>query len=112
MSIYDIIVKKIKDIRIETDEEGPLTNVSTSSMLAGEIAIVSTLLLAVIMLRVVSKVLMIFAFILLLVLVVVAMPVMPKLKREQNDSLANMTFYVVVALGIIITLFYWGNLNV
>jgi energy-converting hydrogenase B subunit G len=40
------------------------------------------------------------------------MPIMPRLKREQNDSLASMSFYVIVSLSIIVTLFYWGNLNV
>ena len=38
--------------------------------------------------------------------------IMPKLMREQNDSFSNMIFYIVLALGIIVALFYWGNLNV
>jgi energy-converting hydrogenase B subunit G len=46
------------------------------------------------------------------VLVFVAMPIMPRLKREQNDSIASMSFYVIIALAIIVVLFYWGNLNV
>jgi len=40
------------------------------------------------------------------------MPIMPKLKREQNDSLNGMVFYMILALGIISVLFYWGSLNV
>jgi len=40
------------------------------------------------------------------------MPLMPRFKKEQNDSMASMMFYVMLALAIVITLFYWGNLNV
>jgi energy-converting hydrogenase B subunit G len=40
------------------------------------------------------------------------MPLMPRFKKEQNDSLAAMMFYVILALAIVIALFYWGNLNV
>ena len=55
---------------------------------------------------------MIGLVVLIFVLAIVAMPIMPRLKREQNDSLASMSFYVIIGLAIIVTLFYWGNLNV
>ncbi len=111
MNLYDLIVKKIKDIQGAGDES-PVTNISTSSMLTAEITLISSILVALIMLRMVSKVLMIVAVLVVLFAALTAMPLMPKFKREQNDSLASMMFYVVIALAIVITLFYWGNLNV
>ncbi|HOI39693.1 MAG TPA: energy-converting hydrogenase B subunit G, EhbG [Methanobacterium sp.] len=111
MNLYDLIVKKIKDIQAAGDES-PVTNISTSSMLTAEITLVSSILVALIMLRLVSKVLMIVAVLVVLFAALTAMPLMPKFKKEQNDSLASMMFYVVIALAIVITLFYWGNLNV
>ena len=111
MNLYDLIVKKIKDIQ-GVGDESPVTNISTSSMLTAEITLVSSILVALIMLRLVSKVLMIVAVLVVLFAALTAMPLMPKFKKEQNDSLASMMFYVVIALAIVITLFYWGNLNV
>jgi len=112
MNIYDIILKKIKDVRMETGDDKPVTNIAATSMLTAEITLISSILIAVVMLRLLNKTLMIALVVLVFVLVFLAMPIMPRLKREQNDSLASMSFYVIVALGIIVTLFYWGNLNV
>ena len=36
------------------------------------------------------------------------MPLAGKIKSEQSDSLEKMTFYVVVALGILVAVIYWG----
>ncbi len=112
MNIYDIILKKIKEVRMETGEEGPVTNISASSMLTAEITLISSLLIAAVMLRLLNKTLMMVTVVVLFFLLFMAMPIMPKLRREQNDSLASMSFYVIVALAIIVSLFYWGNLNV
>lgn len=112
MNIYDIMLKKIKDIRMETGDNKPVTNIAASSMLTAEITLISSILIAIVILRLLNKTLMIVLAVLVFVLIFMAMPIMPKLKREQNDSLTSMSFYVIVALGIIVTLFYWGNLNV
>lgn len=112
MNIYDIILKKIKDVRMETGDDRPVSNIAASSMLTAEITLISFLLISVVMLRLLNKTLMIAVVAVLFVLVFLAMPIMPRLKREQNDSLASMSFYIIIALGIIVTLFYWGNLNV
>jgi energy-converting hydrogenase B subunit G len=111
MNLYDIIVKKIKDIQSAGDESA-VTNISTSSMLTAEITLISSILVALIMLRLVSKALMIVAVLVVLFAALMAMPLMPRFKKEQNDSLASMMFYVVIALAIVITLFYWGDLHV
>lgn len=110
MNLYDRIVKKIKDIQGTGDD--PVTNISTSSMLTAEITLISSVLVALIMLRLVNKVLMIVAVLVVLGVFLTSMPLMNRLRSEQNDSLYSMTFYVIIALTIVITLFYWGNLNV
>ena len=112
MNIYDIILKKIKDIRMETGDSEPVTNIAASSMLTAEITLISSILITIVILRLLNKTLMIVLAVLMFVLIFMAMPIMPKLKREQNDSLITMNFYVIIALGIIVTLFYWGNMNV
>ena len=112
MIIYDLIRRRIKEIQGEAQKEEPISNISTSSMLTAEITLISTLLIAAVMLRFVSRVLMIFVVLALIFMAIIVMPIMPKLKKEQNDSLASMTFYVILALGIVTILFYWGNLHV
>jgi energy-converting hydrogenase B subunit G len=111
MSFYDLIIKRIREIQ-KTEEEEPVTNVTASAMLTAELTLIASLLIAVVMIRLIHPVLMIVMIIAVLIIALMAMPIMPKLRREQNDSFNNMIFYVVIALGIIIALFYWGNLNV
>jgi energy-converting hydrogenase B subunit G len=112
MNLYDLIRRRIKEIQGEAQKEEPISNISTSSILTAEMTLISTLLIAAVTLRFVSRVLMIFVVLALIFMAIIVMPIMPKLKREQNDSLASMTFYVILALGIVTVLFYWGNLNV
>ena len=112
MSLYDTIINKIKEVQ-DYDKEGePVTSIAASSTLAAEITLLSSILVAVIMLRYFSNALMIIAVLLVAAIAVFAMPIMPKLRREQNVSLNSMVFYVILALGIIAALFYWGNVNV
>lgn len=112
MSIYDVIMERIRDIMGQTREEEPITNISASSMLAAELTLIACVLIAVVMVRLISPILMIVLVVAVFLIAFMAMPIMPKLIKEQNDSLNNMMFYVVLTLGIIIALFYWGNLNV
>ena len=112
MSLYDTIINKIKQIQEYDKDNEPVTNIAASSTLAAEITLLSSILVAVIMLRYFSNVLMIIAVLLVVAIAFFAMPIMPKLKREQNDSLNSMIFYVILALGIIAVLFYWGNIHV
>jgi len=112
MSIYDLILKRIREIQGKTEEEEPLTNISASSMLTAEITLISSILIALIMVRLINKALMIVLVIAVFFIALMITPIMPKLIREQNDSFNNMIFYIVLALGILIALFYWGNLNV
>jgi energy-converting hydrogenase B subunit G len=110
MNIYDIILKKIKDVRMETGDKDPVSNISATAMLTAEITLISSLLIAVVMLRLLNRTLMIALVVVIFIIIFMALPIMPRLKREQNDSLASMSFYVIVALAIIVSLFYWGNI--
>lgn len=112
MNIYDLILKRIREIQEKAEQEEPITNVTASAMLTAELTLIASVLIAVVMLRLIHPVLMIILIIAVFIIAFMAMPIMPRLRREQNDSFNNMIFYVILALGIIITLFYWGNLNV
>ena len=81
-------------------------------MLTAELTLLASVLIAVVMVRLVSPVLMIIMIIVIFLIALMAMPIMPRLRNEQDDSFNNMIFYVVIALGIVITIFYWGTLNV
>jgi energy-converting hydrogenase B subunit G len=109
MNIYDIILKKIKEVRMETGDDGPVSNISATSMLTAEITLISCLLLGVVMLRLLNTTLMLALIVLISAILLFAMPIMPRLKKEQNDSLTSMNFYIIIALGIIVTLFFWGR---
>ncbi|MCE5213472.1 MAG: energy-converting hydrogenase B subunit G, EhbG [Methanobacterium sp.] len=111
MSVYDFIIKKIREIQEKAEQEEPITNVTASAMLTAELTLIASVLIAVVMLRLVHPALMIIIIVAVFVIALMTMPIMPKLRREQNDSFNNMIFYVILALGIIIALFYWGNLN-
>jgi energy-converting hydrogenase B subunit G len=112
MSFYDVILNKIRKIQEKAGEDEPVTNVTASTMLTAELTLIASVLIAVVMVRLIHPVLMIIMVAAILIIVFTAMPIMPRLRREQNDDLNNMMFYVVVALGVIVALFYWGNLNV
>ena len=112
MFLYDLIVSRIREIQEKTKAEGPVTNISASATLAAEITLISAVLIAAIMLRKINVILMVVVVLALVVALIAAMPLMPRLRKEQSDSFHNMIFYVIVTLGILITLFYWGSSNV
>lgn len=112
MSLYDTIINKIKQISEYDKEDEAVASITASSTLTAEITLLSSILVVVIMLRYFNNALMIISVLLVAAITIFAMPIMPKLRREQNDSLNSMVFYVILALGIIAALFYWGNINV
>ena len=66
------------------------------------------MILAALLLRHVSVVASIVVVILVAILFFTNMPLAGKIKSEQSDSLEKMTFYVVVVLGILVAVIYWG----
>jgi energy-converting hydrogenase B subunit G len=44
----------------------------------------------------------------LAVALVTNLPLIPKVIKEENNSLDTMLFYVILTLGIVVCLIYWG----
>ena len=79
MSLYDSFLDSIKDLRSK------LKNDRHVNMFAS-----------------------VFLVIILAVLLISNMPLAPKIKREQDDSLEKMSFYIIVTLGVLVAVIYWG----
>jgi len=83
MRLYDIVVNRIREIQeLSTDKE-PVTNLSASATLAAEITLISTVLIAAIMLRKINDILMIVVVLALFIALIAAMPIMPRLKKNR-----------------------------
>jgi energy-converting hydrogenase B subunit G len=44
----------------------------------------------------------------LAVVLITNLPLIPKVIKEENNSLDTMMFYVILTMGIVICLIYWG----
>ena len=110
MRLYDMIVNSL-DVKKKTIKDSA-TNESVSSALAAELTLISTLLIAAIMLRHFNTILTVIIVLGLGLFLITNMPLIPKIKREQDDSLEKMMFYTILTLGILITVVYWGTTNV
>ena len=86
----------------------PTTMDNVSGAIAAEFLIFVSLILAALVLRHVSVVASIVVVLLVAVLFFTNMPLAGKIKSEQSDSLEKMTFYVVIVLGILVAVIYWG----
>jgi len=108
MGLYDMVVNSFKE-RKKKIEKDPIRNESVSSVLVAELTLISTLLIAAISLRHFNPALAIIVILGLALLLFTNLPIMPKIKIEQDDSLDKMTFYIILTLGILITVICWGN---
>ena len=108
MSLYD----KIFDVVAQFSKlfsPGPVTNADVSGSITAEIFLIVSLVLATLLLRHVNVLIAgLFALIVVVVLIV-NIPLIPKFKIEQEDSLDKMLFYSMVTLAIICSLLYWGG---
>ena len=111
MGLYDKLINSFTDFK-EGLAKDSYTNESVSSAIAAELTLVSSILLVALMIRHISLTLAIIVVLVSSVLLITNMPLIPKLKREQSDSLERMKFYVIIALGILVTIIYWGTANV
>jgi len=113
MGFYDKIVDSFRGM---TDLKGKIkdssTNEDVTSAVAAELTLVSTLLISALLLRHINVLLTIIVVLGLGLVLITNMPLIPKFKREQNDSLEKMTFYAILTLGILVTVIYWGTINV
>ncbi|MDR2829587.1 MAG: energy-converting hydrogenase B subunit G EhbG [Methanobrevibacter sp.] len=107
MDLYAMIYSSIKEFKGNIRKD-PTTNQNVSSAMAAELTIVSTVLIATIMLRHLNIMLTVLIVLGLGLFLITGMPLINKLKREQNDSLNKMMFYMILTLGILVTSIYWG----
>lgn len=107
MKFYDSLLQSLREIKTSFKED-PLTNTNVSGAIAGELTIITVLLLSTILLARINVLLALAVFLVLLAFVSLNLPLVPKVIREQNDSLDTMLFYVILTLGILIPIIYWG----
>ena len=90
MSLYDSFLDSIKDLRSKLKNDP------------------ASLLLSALLMSHVNMFASVFLVIILAVLLISNMPMAPKIKREQDDSLEKMSFYIIVTLGVLVAVIYWG----
>ena len=108
MKLYDQIFDVVKQFR-KLFSPGPVTNADVSGSLTAEIFLIVSLVLSTLLLRHVNVLLAGLVALIVAVVLILNIPLIPKFKIEQEDSLEKMLFYAVVTLAIIITFLYWGG---
>ncbi len=108
MKLYDQIFDVVKQFK-KLFSPGPVTNADVSGGLTAEIFIIVSLVLSAILLRHVSVLLAGLVTLILAMLLISNIPLIPKFKLEQEDSLEKMLFYAVITLSMIVVLLYWGG---
>ena len=108
MKLYDQIFDVVKQFK-KLFSPGPVTNADVSGSITAEIFLIVSLVLAVLLLRHLSILLAGLVAFILVILLISNIPLIPKFKLEQEDSLEKMLFYAVVTLSIIVAFMYWGG---
>ena len=108
MKLYDQIFNVVKQFR-KLFSPGPVTNADVSGSITAEIFLIVSLVMAAILLRHVNVMLAGLVTLILAIVLISNIPLIPKFKIEQEDSLEKMLFYAVVTLAIIVTFLYWGG---
>ncbi len=108
MKLYDQIFNVVKQFR-KLFSPGPVTNADVSGSITAEIFLIVSLVLSAILLRHVSILLAGLVTLILAIVLISNIPLIPKFKIEQEDSLEKMLFYAVVTLALIATFMYWGG---
>ena len=67
------------------------------------------MVLSAILLRHVSVLLAGLVTLILAIVLISNIPLIPKFKIEQEDSLEKMIFYAIITLSIIVVFMYWGG---
>lgn len=107
MSFYDKFVDSVRSLKLKLSKDPTTANI-VSGALAAELTIIVCLLISAILLRHISIIASVIMILFIAVLLFTNMPIAPKLKKEQDDSLNKMTFYVIITLGVLIAAIYWG----
>ena len=107
MKLYDQIFDVVKQFK-KLFSPGPVTNADVSGSITAEIFLIVSLVLSAILLRHVNVLLAGLVTFILAIVLISNIPLIPKFKIEQEDSLEKMIFYAVVTLSIIVVFMYWG----
>ena len=108
MKLYDQIFDVVKQFK-KLFSPGPVTNADVSGSITAEIFLIVSLVLSAILLRHVNVLLAGLVTLILAILLISHIPLIPKFKIEQEDSLEKMIFYAVITLSIIVVFMYWGG---
>ncbi|MBE6496765.1 MAG: hydrogenase [Methanobrevibacter sp.] len=108
MKLYDQIFDVVKQFR-KLFSPGPVTNADVSGSITAEIFLIVSLVLSAILLRHVNLLLAGLVTLILAVVLIANIPLIPKFKIEQEDSLEKMVFYAVMTLAILGIFLYWGG---
>ena len=108
MKLYDQIFDVVKQFK-KLFSPGPVTNADVSGSLTAEIFLIVSLVLSAILLRHVSVLLAGLVTLILAIVLISNIPLIPKFKIEQEDSLEKMIFYAIITLSIIVVFMYWGG---
>ena len=108
MKLYDQIFNVVKQFK-KLFSPGPVTNADVSGSITAEIFIIVSLVLSTILLRHVNVLLAALVALIVSIVLISNIPLIPKFKLEQEDSLEKMIFYAIVTLSIIIVFLYWGG---
>ncbi|MDR3223265.1 MAG: energy-converting hydrogenase B subunit G EhbG [Methanobrevibacter sp.] len=110
MDIYILIHNSVQKFKNKIKKD-TITNENVSSAMAAELTIISTILISSIMLRHINVLLTVLIILGLGLCLITNMPLISKLKKEQDDSLNKMMFYVILTLAILVSAIYWGVLK-
>ena len=108
MKLYDQIFDVVKQFK-KLFSPGPVTNADVSGSITAEIFLIVSLVLSAILLRHVNVLLAGLVTFILAIVLISNIPLIPKFKIEQEDSLEKMIFYAVITLSIIVVFMYWGG---
>ena len=111
MRLYDQIFDVVKKFK-KLFSPGPVTNADVSGSITAEIFIIVSLVIAALLLRHVNLLLAGFVTLILAIVLISNIPLIPKFKLEQEDSLDKMLFYAIFTLGLIVAFMYWGGVLV
>ena len=108
MKLYDQIFNVVKKFK-ELFSPGPVTNADVSGSLTAEIFLIVSIVIASLLLRHINVLLAGLVTLILAVVLIFSIPLIPKFKIEQEDSLEKMLFYAIIVLGMTVIFLYWGG---
>ncbi|WP_296878140.1 hydrogenase [uncultured Methanobrevibacter sp.] len=108
MKLYDQIFNVVKQFR-KLFSPGPVTNADVSGSITAEIFLIVSLVLSAILLRHVNMLLAGIVTFILAIVLISNIPLIPKFKLEQEDSLEKMLFYAIITISILVAFLYWGG---